>query len=84
MVYPQCIRVVREDLAALGLQVHHVALGEANVTTPDGAEPDGDAVRTSVQDAGFALLEDPKAQLVEQIKILLVTLIHNLPPGPGC
>lgn len=82
MVCPQCIRVVREDLTALGLQVQHVALGEADVTTPDGAAPDWEAVRTRLLDAGFALLEDPKAQLVEQIKTLLVTLIHYPPPGP--
>jgi AraC family transcriptional regulator len=82
MVCPQCIRVVREDLAALGLHVHRVALGEADVTTDTGAAPDWEAVRSRLQDAGFALLEDPKAQLVEQIKTLLVTLIHYPPPGP--
>jgi AraC family transcriptional regulator len=37
MVCPQCIRVVREDLTALGLHVHRVALGEADVATPAGA-----------------------------------------------
>ena len=82
MVCPQCVRVVKEDLTALGLQVHRVVLGEADVTAPDGQEPDLDAVRTSLQEAGFALLEEPRAQLVEQIKTLLVTLIHYPKPGP--
>ena len=82
MVCPQCVRVVKEDLTALGLQVHRVVLGEADVTAPDGQEPDLDAVRTSLQEAGFALLEEPRAQLVEQIKTLLVTLIHYPQPGP--
>lgn len=82
MVCPQCIRVVREDLSALGLRVHRVALGEADVSTPEGVEPDWEAIRTTLQEAGFALLEDPRAQLVERIKTLLVTLIHYPPPGP--
>ena len=82
MVCPQCIRVVREDLSALGLRVHHVALGEADVTAPGEAEPDWDAIRATLLAAGFALLEDPRAQLVEQIKTHLVTLIHYPPPGP--
>ena len=82
MVCPQCIRVVTEDLTALGLQVHRVVLGEADVSAPEGAEPDLEAVRRRLLDAGFALLEDPRAQLVEQIKTLLVTLIHYPLPGP--
>ncbi|GAB3744354.1 hypothetical protein GCM10027594_23220 [Hymenobacter agri] len=45
MVCPQCIRVVGEEMAALGLQVHRVALGEADVFTPDGAAPDRAAIR---------------------------------------
>jgi AraC family transcriptional regulator len=82
MVCPQCIRVVGEELAALGLQVHRVALGEADVATPDGSEPDYRAIRSGLEQAGFELLEDPRAQLVDRIKTLLVALIHYPPPGP--
>ena len=82
MVCPQCIRVVGEDLTALGLQVHRVALGEADVSTPDGATPDWVAIRSRLQGAGFELLEAPRDQLVDRIKTLLVALIHYPPPGP--
>jgi AraC family transcriptional regulator len=82
MVCPQCIRVVGEDLAGLGLQVHRVALGEADVSTPDGAAPDWEGVRARLASAGFALLEDPRDQLVDRIKTLLVALIHYPEPGP--
>jgi AraC family transcriptional regulator len=82
MVCPQCIRVVGEELAALGLTVHHVALGEADVLAPAGAVPDWVAVRSRLHDAGFELLEDPRDQLVDRIKTLLVALIHYPPPGP--
>ncbi len=82
MVCPQCIRVVGEELTALGLQVHRVALGEADVSTPDAAEPDWEKIRASLQQEGFALLVDPQDQLIERIKTLVVKLIHYPPPGP--
>ncbi len=82
MVCPQCIRVVNEDLTALGLRVHRVVLGEADVSAPDGQQPDLGPVRAILQEAGFALLEEPRAQLVEQIKTLLVMRIHYPAPGP--
>ncbi len=82
IVCPQCIRVVGEELAALGLRVHRVALGEADVSAPDGAAPDWAAIRSRLQAAGFELLEDPQAQLVNRIKTLLVALIHYPPPSP--
>ena len=82
MVCPQCIRVVGEELAALGLRVHRVTLGEADVFTPDGAALDLVVVRDSLRNAGFELLEDPRDQLVDRIKTVLVALIHYPPPGP--
>ncbi|MFD1470260.1 helix-turn-helix domain-containing protein [Hymenobacter caeli] len=82
MVCPQCIRVVGEDLAALGLQVHRVALGEADISMPDGTSLDWAAIRRRLHDAGFELLEDARDQLVDRIKTLLVALIHYPPPGP--
>jgi len=82
MVCPQCIRVVKEDLTALGLEVNRVVLGEADVSAPEGQEPDLEAVRHALLDAGFVLLEEPRPQLVEQIKTLFVTRIHYPEPGP--
>ncbi|MDQ2770516.1 MAG: AraC family transcriptional regulator [Bacteroidota bacterium] len=82
MVCPQCIRVVSEDLAGLGLLVHRVALGEADVSTPGGVAPDWATIRSRLHAAGFELLEDPRDQLVDRIKTLLVALIHYPPPGP--
>ena len=82
MVCPQCIRVVREDLAALGLRVGHVALGEADVTTPTGVAPDYGAIRAALAAEGFELLDDPRAQLVDRIKTLLINSIHYPLAGP--
>ncbi|AMR29491.1 hypothetical protein A0257_21945 [Hymenobacter psoromatis] len=82
MVCPQCIRVVGEKLTALGLRVARVALGEADVFTPDDAAPDLAAIRVSLAAVGFVLLEEPRDQLVDRIKTLLVALVHYPPPGP--
>lgn len=76
MVCPQCLRVVRHELESLGLSVTRVALGTADVAGPP---PDADAVQRALQAAGFALVEDPAQQLVEQIKALVVELIHYTP-----
>ncbi len=82
MVCPQCIRAVREDMAALGLHVGQVVLGEAEVATGTGTEPDYTAIEAALQTAGFELLLDPRAQLVDRIKTALIGLIHYPPPGP--
>lgn len=79
MVCPQCIRVVREDLSALGLQVGRVELGYAEIAVPADTTPDWPVVRTTLQAAGFELLEDSRAQLVERIKNLVVELVHYAP-----
>jgi len=81
MVCPRCISAVEEKLAALGLHVRRIALGEADVEALHGTEPDWLAIRTGLQQAGFDLVVDPRVQLVERIKALIVNLVHYLPPG---
>lgn len=73
MVCPQCLRVVRRELEGLGLPVTQVALGIADVADEVPAMA---AVREALQAAGFDLVEDPARQLVEQMKALVVELIH--------
>ena len=79
MVCPRCERVVREELEKLGLEVRHVELGEAQVFPKAGGEVEQEAVRVALEQAGFELLEDQKAKLVERIKTLIVDLIHHHP-----
>lgn len=82
MVCPQCIRVVREELANMGLNVTHVALGEADVMPAAGRALNYATIRTALAAAGFELLEDPREQLVDRIKTLIINLIHYPPAGP--
>ena len=81
MVCPQCVRVVRRKLEEVGLCVQFVALGAADVLTPPDGELPLAAVRASLEDVGFELVEDPARQLVEQTKTLVLELVHYTAPA---
>jgi AraC family transcriptional regulator len=81
MVCPQCSRVVQRRLEELGLQVELVTLGAADVLTPPGGELPLAAVRAALEEAGFALVEDPARQLVEQTKTLVLELVRYTSPA---
>lgn len=76
MVCNRCVRVVTEELENIGLDVEKVELGEAVVK---GSLSPGklEEVRNTLERNGFELLEDKKAQLVEQIKNIIVKLVHQ-------
>jgi len=81
MVCPQCNRVVQRRLEEVGLQVQQVALGAADVVASAGQDLPLDAVRVALSDAGFALVEDPARQLVEQTKTLVLELVRYTDPA---
>jgi AraC family transcriptional regulator len=76
MVCPRCIKVVREDMERLGLEVISVGLGEATVKSKEGPI-DMPAIREVLQSEGFDILEDTQAVLVEQTKIAIINLIYS-------
>jgi AraC family transcriptional regulator len=76
MVCARCVRVVQEELTALGLPVQQVALGEVAL----GKELAPDElllVRNTLERSGFELLDDRKAQQVEQLKQTVIELIQR-------
>lgn len=76
MVCPRCVRVVREELERLDLPVGEVELGEAGFSRKiTDAELAG--VRTALEENGFELLDDRKQRLVEQLKQLIIEMIHT-------
>jgi AraC-like DNA-binding protein len=76
MVCDRCVRVVREELEQLGLRVERVELGLATVAA-DSATADLVAIKRVLKKNGFEYLEDRKAQLVEQVKTLIIELISS-------
>lgn len=81
MVCPRCIMAVRQCLENLGLHPQSVELGTVLLE-----EPLTDELHHRIEKAlaplGFELLDNPRAQLVEQIKTLLIDWVHyhNEPP----
>jgi len=79
MVCPRCVRLVQRELERAGLLVDAVALGGANVRMADGSPVDEAVAQAALQAYGFAVVDDPRDQLVEQVKALVVEIIHYTP-----
>jgi AraC-like DNA-binding protein len=76
MVCDRCIRVVREELTKLKLDVRSVALGEV-VLTGRTSELPMEKVRSVLLNAGFELIEDRKAKVIERIKLAILELVRG-------
>jgi len=73
MVCARCVNTVRDELQRMGLVVHRVTLGEAVV---DGIIQ-REEVRARLEAQGFELLEHHAARLVEQVKTIVIQLVHT-------
>ncbi len=76
MVCNRCIKVVKEELTKLGLDVRNVRLGEAEVTGNKEELP-LDKIRKALEENGFELIEDKKAKIIEEIKLLILELVRR-------
>jgi AraC-like DNA-binding protein len=76
MVCPRCIKVVREELTKVGLDVRSVMLGEVVVS---GAHKDvpWERVRTVLEENGFELIEDKRVKIIEKVKHAVLKLAQN-------
>ncbi len=76
MVCPRCIRVVREELVALGHDVRSVTLGEVELfRAPEAKQLE--KIRKMLEENGFALIESPTARTIEDIKHAVITLVRR-------
>ena len=79
MCCQRCIEAVEHELVSLGLKVKNVSLGKAVFAeSPDVASS---AIEKSLKKRGFELIISEEEQLVEVIKIAVITLIHNPDKG---
>ena len=76
MVCDRCIRVVKEELEHLGLDVRRVSLGEVEIA---GRLHDGmsDKIKKVLHHNGFELIEDKNAKIIESIKTAIIELVHH-------
>lgn len=76
MVCPRCIKVVSDELKALGAEVLHVELGHAIIKF-HASEIQIKSISDALEKQGFELLEDENNVLLENIRInLLAYLAH--------
>lgn len=75
MVCDRCIKVVREELEQGGYQVMDIQLGSALLGTDAMIDPEH--IGSLLEKQGFELLLDQKAELVEQIKSVIIDLIYK-------
>lgn len=76
MVCPRCIKVVTEALQQLELPLQEVKLGEAILThEPTAAQVS--ALEKILSTEGFDLINDPRTEISEKIKIAIIELLRS-------
>ena len=76
MVCNRCIKVVKEELEKLGLQIKNIILGEVELT----AEPTKvqfQNIKDVLELNGFELIEDRRAKTIEKIKGVVIKTIYD-------
>lgn len=74
MVCPRCIAAVEQTLSKLKIPYTKVKLGEAIVTTDD---IDYSILDKELREIGFEIIQNKNQKIVEQIKTLIIDLIHH-------
>jgi AraC-like DNA-binding protein len=68
--------VVKTELQKLGFNPNYVELGEADLPN-DLSFKDKTKINEVLSPLGFALIDDKKSRIIEQIKTLIIDLIQN-------
>lgn len=76
MVCNRCIKVVREELEKLGLEIQSMILGEVVLkNNPD--ENELKKIDSALRKEGFELLEDKRQKTIEKIKNVIIEYIQH-------
>lgn len=75
MVSQRCKMVVKDELAKLGLDFAVVDLGTVQMMEEISNE-DRETLRLNLLNSGLELMEDKKSILIEQIKAVIIEMIH--------
>jgi AraC-like DNA-binding protein len=76
MVCNRCIKVVKDELKKLGLEVKNIILGEAVISSENQQVP-FEKIKEVLNENGFELIDDKNAKLIEKIKVLIINKIHH-------
>lgn len=75
MVCNRCNMVVESELKKMGYNPLSVTLGEV-ILKEDLSDTQKHAISTQLQSLGFELIDDKRSRLIEQIKTILIELVH--------
>lgn len=75
MVCDRCKMVVRSELEKLGITVLNVDLGEVTLSSPL-SDLQKIQIQKTLAPIGFEIIEDKRSRLIEQIKTLIIELVH--------
>lgn len=78
MVCDRCIKVVREELEAAGFDVTQVELGKVTLQV-EKEEAINDKLNSILTKNGFSLLATTNEQVVEKVKVTILSLFKELP-----
>ena len=76
MVCDRCKKVIKDELTALGVEVHSIDLGVLEIDSKSIAL---EAIEKVIKDHGFEVIESKEEIMAEQIKVFLISIIDNLP-----
>ena len=76
MVSTRCKIAVKEAFKNLGLKLIQVELGEVEIVETISEEK-MDALKISMLNIGFEIIEDRRAILIERIKNIVVEMVHH-------
>ena len=76
MVCNRCIKVVKEEMEKLNYKVEKIELGEVQISTGE-KDFNMKKIQSTLEENGFELLSNRNAKIIEQIKILIINLIHH-------
>lgn len=75
MVCIRCKMVVKDELTRLGLHYTTVELGEADIVEKISAEQH-EQIKGALLKSGLELMDDKKSVLIQQIKNVIIELVH--------
>lgn len=76
MVCSSCIKVIRNNLEELGLEVITIVLGKAKIRNLSG-RIDLEAVKSALESEGFELLENKQAAIIEKVKLAIIDFVYS-------
>ena len=75
MVCGRCISAVKSELDQLHIDYVSVVLGEVELSASLSVELK-EKLREALQSKGFALIDDRRSRLIEQVKSIIIELVH--------